>query len=362
MLNIAAICAGFALGMAFRYLTGSGSTSGQDQRFQRISLLAPKELPFVRSSAETSTHRALRDLNSVLMDYVGAGRHPREDWRMRSAVYTLPEQALPEALKLMLSQPNLDLEFALEHLFSRWAEVAPAAALQAGESLRSRHLRGLAAYQTLGTWAVLDPDEAFAYVEKEGIAHHHADDMWGMLAQANPTLALERAASIEDRQKRIRWIDRAIHMLAISDPEEAANWTLKNRSGDALVEGMQTIVSNWGRRSSPKDALDYLLSLPAEFQSERTFRELGRSISLNDYNAGIELAKFLSESENAMFLSGMARGAALHDPAKAAALAESLSEGAAREQALSIVAREMGRKRCSPSLCMAQGASARKLA
>ncbi len=344
ILQVMAVCAGLALGITVSRLIGSGNANETDQSLHRTSSVTTAVSNPVQFPARISAPEALRHLASSLRISAKAGRHPREDWRLRSAVYGLPQDALPDALDLILAQPNLDREFALRHLFSRWAEFAPVAALRASESLRSRHLRGLAVYQALDTWTSLDPNEALAYVEKRGIAHHHEKAMLGMLARADPMGALNHASSLEDPKERDQWIDQAIHMLAISDPEQAAKWTLENREGESLVEGMQAIVSNWGRHSDPNAALDYLLSLPTEFQSQRTFRELGRSVSLNDYDAGIQLAMGLPESEKAMFLSGMARGTARYDPPKAAALAESLPEGPAREQALSIVAREWAGK------------------
>ena len=325
-----ALSVGMSLGVGLSHafwrmdylMIGSGTET--ENAFDSADALKSRE----HLAEETSPSLDLVTFRDKILLYDGLDSVLEASNRMGRLFDKVPDSAIPVALGLLEEiETRMAKRRAVEVLFSRWADIDPAAALDAAEMMESRMSKEVGQSAVLSIWLKRQPEGALHYLAEvpEGSARvrllRHAVEY---LSDYDPGKAVALLVSSEDSMMKLRRLPRLAKDWGRMDPNVALAWAGRQFSdADDRATFVAEVIHGWALER-PEEALEYVRAQSKNGSEEginvgeRTHQLLVEVLrgwaSENPVAAAQYIFKFDSEDEQLPLLHAIAKTLSAADP------------------------------------------------
>lgn len=233
----------------------------------------------------------------------------------------IPDEAIPLALDLIDDiETRMAKRRAIEVLFTRWAELQPASALQAAGSLENRMSREAAQQAVLAVWLLRDPDRARQYIAqapddrgRERLLRHAI----AALGDQAPAQSAELLMALDDAAMRGRRLPRLANSWGRIDPSAALQWANQRLKEPAEhANFVSEAVYGWALER-PAEALEYVRNVAEDGDgaSRDLVVEVLRGWAAEDPAAAVGyIMRFDSKEEQAVLMHAIAEALSAAEP------------------------------------------------
>ncbi len=272
---------------------------------------------------------------------------------MRNLVAQRLAETDPESLlSMILAKPRAESETldryneASSILFRTWALADPQKAFAKAKELQRHPEFSNAMWSVFSTTLEKDPAAAVRLASGQYLFADMERAVGGEISEKNAHTFLSAWAAMPPGQRfdsRVHYIHRkAVTLLTKTDPKAALDW-VKSQSDAQRVAFMPAMLDQLAKQD-PTSALAIFSSLPASPERERSGNAMATLLGLDDPAAAIEwIGKNLASSK-ADAAASYAQRLAASDPQRASATADALPPGPMKDSFVATTAKEWAEK------------------
>jgi RNA polymerase sigma factor (sigma-70 family) len=293
--------------------------------------------PMTSAPAGAAPSSARRIVNGLDLDMLArqlarlpaSANQPGLELDLQRLMFTLDAEQVREVARLIASAKNVSsLARVSQALFSRWAELNPLEAVEAGLAMPAQ-VKWSSLDAALVTWVGADTDAALNWLNDRsdlGLRDVHYSIVFRQAARKDPIDAVQRASRLtdstlrraatlsalevwaqtrsedalswaqarEDEKSRNEFAARVISSLTRISPERAINLAQLAVNPHVRQDGMLLSFLQWCRVDPPAAGQAYV-SLPAQFREAHTLNQMALSVAGQSLAGARELLAVIPE-------------------------------------------------------------------